>query len=265
MSTAAALVDRLRRHYLPRPDRPGGIFLTECGLNDGTAHQRRCDALLVGFTSTSGRVLRGHEIKVSRADWLTELCIVDKASVWADQCHEWWLVTPDPGMVHAGELPPGWGHLIPDARSGSRFKVVVPAARKPDTHQPSWLIVRSIVARLDTLQTQQRGAFQEAARAELEAAYAERLASAQGQRPSWEQNHRLEALERVEAALGISLTEQRADLFIRADQFALAVKITRALESLTRQWDGLTSEAQRLRDHADTLDAVTALLRQVPA
>lgn len=59
---------------------------------------------------------------------------------------------------------------MPNARSGSRFKVVVPAARKPDT-----------------LQTQQRGAFQEAARAELEAAYAERLASAQGQRFSWQQ------------------------------------------------------------------------------
>ncbi len=69
---ASALTERLRRHYLPRPDQPGGIFLPECGLNNGYAQQRRCDALHIGFTSTTGRVLRGHEIKVTRADWLTE-------------------------------------------------------------------------------------------------------------------------------------------------------------------------------------------------
>lgn len=265
MSAAADLIGRLRRHYLPRVDRPGGIFVTECGLNDGSARQRRCDALHVGFTSTSGRLLRGHEIKVSRADWLTELGAVDKASVWADQCHEWWLVTPDPGIVHAGELPPGWGHLVPDARSTSRFKVVTPAERKPDTHQPSWLIVRSIMARLDTLQTQQQSAFQASTKADVEAAYSDRLTHAQSEQLTWEQRHRLETLEQVEATLGVSLTDPGAELFVRGDHFVSAVRIARAVESLTRQWDGLTTEAQRLRNHADTLDAVTALLRQMPA
>lgn len=41
--------------------------------------------------------------------------------------------------------------------------------------------------------------------------------------------------------------------------------IARALETLIREWDGLTSDAKRLRDHADTLDSVTALLSQMPA
>lgn len=265
MSTAAALIDRLRRHYVPRADRPGGIFLSECGLNDGSAQQRRCDAVQIGFTSTSGRLLRGHEIKVSRADWLTELSKVDKASVWADQCHEWWLVTPDVGIVHAGELPPGWGHMVPEARSGSRFKAVVQATRKPETHQPSWLVVRSIMARLDTLQAQERGAFREQVRTELEGDFTQRLVAAQGQRLSWEQGHRLDVLERVEAELGVSLSDLRADVFVRPDQFVRAVKIARSLETLTRDWNGLPTDAQRLREHADALDTVAALLSQVPA
>lgn len=70
------------------------------------------------------------------------------------------------------------------------------------------------------------------------------------------------AAERVEAELGVSLSDH---LFIRPDQFVFAVKIARALETLTRDWDGLTSDARRLREHADTLDSVTALLSQVPA
>ena len=77
------LLGVLRRHYVRRQDFPGGIFLPECGLNGTTG--RRVDAVHIGFTATSGRILRGHEIKVSRSDWLTELSKVDKASTWA-----WW-------------------------------------------------------------------------------------------------------------------------------------------------------------------------------
>lgn len=143
------LMGRLKRHYIkPGAPFPGGIFLPEVGWNGGTG-TTRCDAIYVGFTGTSGRLLVGHEVKASRSDWLTELSKPGKADAWADQCHEWWLVAA-PGIVHDGELPDGWGLMVP-GRSKTRMRVVTPARRKPGTYAPSWDATRSIMARQDTL------------------------------------------------------------------------------------------------------------------
>jgi len=146
------VLGRLRRHYLPPQPMPGGVFVTEVGENGAWGAGRRCDALYVGFTSSSGRLLIGHEIKATRADWLHELARSYKADTWADQCHEWWLVTV-PGVVADGELPEGWGLMVP-GRSRTRMTVVHRARRHPD-RTPSWGAVRSIMARLDTLQRQE--------------------------------------------------------------------------------------------------------------
>lgn len=149
----ADLLGRLRRHYIkPGGSMPGGVFLTEVGENGAWGAGSRADALYVGFTSASSRLLVGHEVKASRADWLAELRKPGKADAWADQCHEWWLVTV-PGVVAPGELPEGWGLMLP-GRSRTRMKVERPAARHPE-RQPSWDAVRSIMARLDTLQRQE--------------------------------------------------------------------------------------------------------------
>ena len=145
------LMARLERHYIkPSEPLPGGIFVPEVGWN-GSTNTRRCDAIYVGFTSTSGRLLVGHEVKASRADWLHELDQIHKADTWADQCHEWWLVTA-PGVVHDGELPAGWGLMLPGT-SATRMKVVVQARRHLE-RVPSWDAVRSILARQDTLRAQ---------------------------------------------------------------------------------------------------------------
>ena len=142
-------MERLRRHYLkPGAPLPGGIFIPEVGWNGGYAGGSRCDAIYVGFTNASGRLLVGHELKVSRADWLAELNKPGKADAWADQCHQWWLVTA-PGVVHEGELPAGWGHMVPGP-SKTRMKILA----QPQTHldrQPSWKAARALLARQDTL------------------------------------------------------------------------------------------------------------------
>ncbi|WP_218925975.1 hypothetical protein [Xylanimonas oleitrophica] len=144
------LMARLKRHYIkPGAPLPGGVFVPEVGQNGSWGRGRRCDAIYVGFTGTSGRLLVGHEVKASRADWLTELAQPGKADTWADECHEWWLVTV-PGVVHDGELPDGWGLMVP-GRSKTRMQVVTPARRKPADHRPSWDAVRSVIARQDTL------------------------------------------------------------------------------------------------------------------
>ena len=271
------LTARLRRHYIKPGPMPGGVFVTECGLNNGSSRQARVDALHIGFTSTSGRILRGHELKVSRADWLAELAKVGKADVWADQCHEWWLVTPDASIVADGELPPGWGHMVVDPRTKTRLKVLVPAQRKPEGFTPSWLALRSIMARLDTLMQQERAqmAYEEGqkARAEAEKKMEERLASRAGRRLTPEEQTRLAVVDKVESELGMTLTFYRSHLSgddtVTPQEFATAVRVARALHdvrdlagsrlgytpyALARQADDLEATAKNLRALAATLN-----------
>lgn len=150
-ATTPELMALLRRHYIkPGAPLPGGVFLEEVGWNGG-AGSGRVDALYVGLTGSSGRQLVGHEVKVSRADWLAELRKPGKADEWADQCHAWYLVTL-PGVVFEGELPAGWGLMFP-GKSKTRMHIETPARRYPD-RTPSWDAMRSIVGRQDSLRAQ---------------------------------------------------------------------------------------------------------------
>lgn len=250
------LLEMLRRHYIRRADFPGGIFLPECGLNGATG--RRVDAVHVGFTSTSGRILRGHEIKVSRADWLTELSKVDKASLWADACHEWWLLVSDPAIVHDGELPPGWGLMAPASRG---IKVHVRADRKPADHEPPWQIVRSIMARLDTLQTQERARMRSEARdeirAELEKSYQERQGPAPLDR---ETRDRLQVLQEIENYLDTKISP---DWWRETSDGIAPHDFTRALhlvEKLGRTW-----QPNRARQVADDAARIARELESIAA
>jgi hypothetical protein len=53
--------------------------------------------------------MHGQEVKVSRADWLTELRDPAKAEAIKRYMHHWHLVVPDADIVKPGELPNGWG------------------------------------------------------------------------------------------------------------------------------------------------------------
>lgn len=57
--------------------------------------------------------LHGHEVKVSRSDWLSELKDPSKADAIKRYMHHWWLVVPDASIVKLGELPEDWGLLVP--------------------------------------------------------------------------------------------------------------------------------------------------------
>lgn len=203
----ADLLARLKRHYLPPQPMPGGVFVTEVGENGAWGASSRADALYVGFTSASGRLLIGHEIKATRSDWLTELRKPGKADTWADQCHEWWLVTV-PGVVADGELPAGWGLMVP-GKSRTRMKVVTPARRHTD-RQPSWDAVRSIMSRLDTLQRAERAAFERdltpkiRARLEREREQAER---SDLDRVGRRQREAVEILEHLNGILGVQISD----------------------------------------------------------
>lgn len=170
--TTPQLMALLRRHYI-KPGAPlaGGVFLEEVGWNGGVA-AGRADAIYIGLTGTSGRLLVGHEVKVSRADWLAELRKPGKADAWADECHAWNLVTL-PGVVADGELPEGWGLMLP-GKSKTRMQIATPARVYAD-RTPSWDAMRSITGRQDTLRAQATAAGIREARTEAQADIDERV------------------------------------------------------------------------------------------
>ncbi|WP_344754640.1 hypothetical protein [Gryllotalpicola koreensis] len=65
-----------------------------------------------GVPYGSSLALHGHEVKVSRSDWLVELRDPEKSEAFKRYMHHWWLVIPDASIVKKGELPAGWGLLV---------------------------------------------------------------------------------------------------------------------------------------------------------
>lgn len=205
----AELLARLQRHYIkPGELMPGGMFLPEVTL--GT---RRADALYVGFFASRGKLLVGHELKVSRADWLHELDDPSKAETWAKHCHAWYLVVPSASIVQPGELPHGWGLMVPSTRTKTRMDVVVVADLHSD-RQPSWEATHALVQRADSLRMDGVLAAREKARQDMHVEVEKAVELRLAQRP---ENFAEQRAERAEALLaevsdilGLRITAGRA-------------------------------------------------------
>lgn len=68
----------------------------------------------------ASQALIGHEVKVSRGDWLTELRDLSKAERIKRFCTYWYLVVSDASIVRDGELPEGWGLMV---KAGERLRI----------------------------------------------------------------------------------------------------------------------------------------------
>lgn len=103
-----------------------------------TGWARRCmDFFAMSMWHSDGEVMHGHEVKVSRSDWLTELKDPGKAEAFRPFVDHWWLVASDKAIVR-DDLPDGWGLMVAD-RNG-RLRVTKPApkiAREP-MPKPMW-------------------------------------------------------------------------------------------------------------------------------
>lgn len=72
----------------------------------------------------SRQSMHGFEIKVSRADWLSELRQPEKSEYWRRYCNYWWIVASDKTVVKPEELPRGYGLLVATSTMNSlRCKV----------------------------------------------------------------------------------------------------------------------------------------------
>lgn len=131
--TERTMLDRLNRRYSkqngngPRYARAEHVKVTA-----GWDARRICDYMAFDLwtggygANRVGPMLHGHEVKVSRSDWLTELKDPDKAKAFNRYCDYWWLVVSDKEVVKPGELPEGWGLMV---AYRDTTKVIVQAQR----------------------------------------------------------------------------------------------------------------------------------------
>ncbi len=96
--------------------------------------------------NSRGYPRHGFEIKVSRSDWLNELRQPDKAETFRPYCHYWSLVISDKSMVKEGELPEGWGLLVP--RGIQLYSIVKAPENLEVLPMPSGLMI-SFMRRID--------------------------------------------------------------------------------------------------------------------
>jgi hypothetical protein len=120
--TARDMIGMLRRHYLPDDTRPAGVFAPE--IQAPGPVQRRADLIWLGCTAATGTALVGHEVKVTRADLLTELQDLTKSDPWQRYCDQWWLVVPDLALIKGLDLPASWGVMLPPSGRRTRSMTV---------------------------------------------------------------------------------------------------------------------------------------------
>ena len=77
----------------------------------GYSKMRTADFLAQDLWGSQGLNMHGHEVKVSRSDWLHELADPSKAQAIKRYCDRWWLVAPTKTIVR-DDLPDDWGLMV---------------------------------------------------------------------------------------------------------------------------------------------------------
>lgn len=131
--------DALGRHY-GQPTSEEWVLIREARSGAGFAgNNNQCDLIAIHTWASRGLRVVGHEIKVSRSDWQTELRKPEKADAFWRFCHQWFLVVPEPyrAIVHDGELPPNWGLL----EVGNKVRQITTSAMEVPQPVPwSWCV-----------------------------------------------------------------------------------------------------------------------------
>ena len=109
-TTEADVVDALERRYSTVHGN-GRRYATAYGVRShaGFDARRTADFIAMDMWPSGGLQLHGHEVKVSRSDWLRELKDPSKAAEFIPYMNRWWIVVSDRRIVRPGELPDDWG------------------------------------------------------------------------------------------------------------------------------------------------------------
>lgn len=121
--TEAQMVESLFQRYSPlgQKTKPGHAavvhqYVCASHVRSGSGWDARRTADFIVFDTCNSRgeglAFTGHEIKVSRADWLSELKDPEKSAEFIQHCDYWYLVVSDASIVKDGELPENWGLMV---------------------------------------------------------------------------------------------------------------------------------------------------------
>lgn len=245
-----AQVERLlRERYV------GEHFALVFGVrNDaGFAATRTADALGIGLWPSRGCELTGFEIKCSRGDWLAELKKPEKAEAFHAYCDAWYLVTGHHDIVRQGELPVGWGLLVPTKDGKKLRQVVAPARNEKPKPMPRGMLA-AFIKRAATQAPNEEMLAAAFARGEVAGkAAADRRADLEKYNRDAQQKT-LERIKQFTQRTGIdpewfsdTETLKRAyELVRRGGLVELVHRADQSLDFLTRQVGEIRSQVQRL-------------------
>lgn len=250
--TTGELDSLLHAHFIRPEDRvnqagAGAVYLTEVTAPNST---RRADAVHIGLWASRGAGrIDVCELKVSRADFRRELDKPEKAEAWWPYSTTFSIVAPSVEIVPPGELPPGWGLMVPQVR-GRRFKVVV----KPQEREPV-LTIGLLLTLLKNTETTKVNALRQQAD-QLSRSFREQREQdrrARGEiRP--EEMRRLELLEQLETAMDLKLgTYPWRDQILpaaAAGGLAAFMRGVAAQEEAREKTQRHAEELERLSQHA---------------
>ena len=124
--TERTMLDALHRRYGFTSAGARRYVVAEHVPNRPVGPSRVADFVAMDSWQSGKFELAGHEVKVSRSDWLRELKDPAKAAEFTPYMHRWWLVVPDASIVRDGEIPEFWGLM---ALAGGQLRAVRRAPR----------------------------------------------------------------------------------------------------------------------------------------
>lgn len=243
------LLDRLRARYTKDGNGVQWTFVTEVQSFGG----RACDALAFGMWPSHGHAIHGHELKVSRADWLRELRDMGKAEPFTSIVDYWWLVVSDKSIVR-GDLPIGWGLMTPH---GKGLKVVTPAARREPKEITRGMHAAIMRAIFRVSEEHYRLRYEERARANDDFEQARRDDGTLLGQTERELKAEREAIAAFEKESGVSMSQWRG-----ADR-RTAEEVGRALRRVLADTRAEENGRQRLRYLAEGADEIAKAARRV--
>jgi hypothetical protein len=128
--TEASMIDLLHQRYNTRSGNGAKyVGMSHVRSDAGFDAKRTADFMALDLWPSSGLMLHGHEVKISRSDWLNELKDPEKSGAFIPHVDYWWLVIAERGMVRAGELPANWGMMAVDGDGVLRVVKQAPRLR----------------------------------------------------------------------------------------------------------------------------------------
>lgn len=250
--TAGDLKAAIRARY----PAPGFQTFFEVSNDTGARIRTYADAVSIGIWPSSGHVIHGFEVKVSRSDWLNELKNPGKSMPIFKHCDRWSLVCPA-GLVTAAELPSTWGMLH---FNGTSLREVVKAP-KLTPEPPTAGFMAALARRAGEVDGEVISAAVETARRDMRKLQDEEIKRGVERALSSHRNSS-EADRKLGSKIAATFGEKESFGYFDDEAFVAAVRMVLS-SGATRTYDGLKSLAADLRRQSERLEK--ALSAEMPA